>query len=167
MSTVGEDIKTRLLVFVSREGCVSVKDVMDRYGLSKEAAQRLLEELAQESRLVRRAVGTLIYCHPDRRLIPQRFREKERYYNGPLECLKVEKFREALLKVLQAHRGHQAVIRPKHLVRYMDALCRSTNSFTLYEIAAYYLLQFRAAMIDRKKYLFDLDKLKRLAVGTQ
>jgi hypothetical protein len=163
----GDDIKTRVMVYAAKEGCVSVKDVAARYGLSRGDAQQLLEELVQEGRLARRAVGVLIYCHPDRKLVPQRFRaDARKFYTGPIECLKIEKFREALLKVINAHRGHQAAIRPRHIVAHMDEPCRLTNSPALYQIAAYFLLQYRAAILDRKKYLFDLDKLKTL-VGTQ
>ena len=156
------DLRMRVLVYISKEGCVSAKDVVERYGLSKAEAQRILEELAEEGRLVRRAVGVLIYCKPGART-PGRFRDLEKYYSGPPECLMAENLRRALAAVLREHRGHQAVIRPKHLISRMDVKCRSLRSTALIWVAGHYLKQFRAAMVDSKRWLFDLDRLRILA----
>jgi len=155
------DLRTRVLVYISRERCVSVRDVMDRYRLDKSEAQRILEELAEQGRLERRAVGVLIYCKPGART-PGRFRDLERYYAGPPECLMAENLRRALAAVLREHRGHQAVIRPKHLISHMDIKCRSLRSTALVWVAGHYLKQFRAAMVDSRRWLFNLDKLKAL-----
>jgi DNA-binding Lrp family transcriptional regulator len=155
-----DPMETRILVYIAKEGCVSVKDVMERYGLDKTEAQRLLESLAEEGRLDRRAVGVLIYCKPGART-PGRFRDLEKYYSGPPECLMVENLRRALIAVLREHRGHQAVIRPKHLISHMDIKCR-IRSTALIWVVGHYLKQFRVAMVDSKRWLFDLDKLKAL-----
>jgi hypothetical protein len=165
MTREGIDLRTRVLVYISRERCVSVKDVMDRYKLSKAEAQRILEGLAEEGRLDRRAVGVLIYCKPGAR-VPGRFRDLEKYYSGPPECLMVENLRRALVAVLREHKGHQAVIRPKHLISHMDMKCKSLRSTALIWVAGHYLKQFRAAIVDSSKWLFDLDRL-RVLVGTQ
>jgi hypothetical protein len=153
------DLEARLLMFIAKEGCVAVKDVMERYGLSKAEAQRLLESLAEGGDLIRRAVyGALLYCMPDAKL-PPKYRS-EKYYEGPVECLKVERFREALADLVKEHRGHQAVIRPKHVVAHLPNPCR-LRSTALIRIATYVLLvEFRPALINRRKWLFDLDKLR-------
>jgi len=153
------DLRTRVLVYISKEGCVSVRDVADRYGLGKAEAQKILEGLAEEGELIRRAVyGALLYCMPDARL-PPKYRS-EKYYEGPVECLKVELFKQALADVVKEHRGHQATIRPKHVVAHLPNPCR-LRSTALIRIATYVLLvEFRPALVDRRKWLFDLDKLK-------
>jgi hypothetical protein len=162
---IRDGLRTRVLVYVSKEGCITDKDLMERYGLSKAEAQKILEGLVEEGELIRRAVyGALLYCMPKART-PDRFKDPEyerRYYKGPVECLKVEKFREALVEVIKGHRGHQATIRPKHIVAHLPHPCR-LRSTVLIRIATYVLLaEFRPALIDRRKWLFDLDKLKIL-----
>ena len=157
-----DDLRIRVLVYISKEGCVSVKDVVERYGLGKAEAQRLLEGLVEEGDLIRRAVyGALLYCMPEAKT-PGRFKDKEKYYSGPVECLKVERFREALAELIKEHRGHQATIRPKHVVAHLPNPCR-LRSTALIRIATYVLLvEFRPALVNRKKWLFDLDRLKAL-----
>ena len=92
------DLKVRLMVYIAKEGCVSVKDVVERYGLGRAEAQKLLEGLVEEGSLIRRAVyGALLYCMPEAKT-PGRFKDPEKYYSGPVECLKVERFREALVE---------------------------------------------------------------------
>jgi len=153
------DVILRTLVYISKEGCVTVKEVAERYGLSKAEARGILEGLVEEGELIRRAVyGALLYCMPDARL-PPKYRS-EKYYEGPVECLKVELFKQALAEVVKEHRGHQATIRPKHVVAHLPNPCR-LRSTALIRIATYVLLvEFRPALIDRRKWLFDLDKLR-------
>ena len=153
------DVILRTLVYISKEGCVTVKEVAERYGLSKAEARGILEGLVEEGGLIRRAVyGALLYCMPDARL-PPKYRS-EKYYEGPVECLKVELFKQALAEVVKEHRGHQATIRPKHVVAHLPNPCR-LRSTALIRIATYVLLvEFRPALIDRRKWLFDLDKLR-------
>jgi len=155
------NVEVRVLVYISKEGCVSVNDVVERYGLNKEEAQRLLEGLVEEGDLIRRAVyGALLYCMPEAKT-PPKYRN-QKYYEGPVECLKVERFREALADLIKEHRGHQATIRPKRLVAHLPNPCR-LRSTALIRIATYVLLvEYRPALINRKKWLFDLDKLRAL-----
>jgi len=159
------DVILRTLVYISKEGCVTVKEVAERYGLSKAEARGILEGLVEEGKLIRRAVyGALLYCKSGART-PGRFRE-EKYYSGPPECLMTENLRKALIAVLKEHKGHQGIIRPKHIISHMDIRCKSLRSTALIWVAGHYLKQFRVAMIDSKKWLFDLDRLKAL-VGIQ
>ncbi len=142
-------LEARLMVFIAKEGCVSVKDILERYGLSKAEAQRILESLVEEGGLIRRAVyGALLYCMPDARL-PPKYRDEKRY-EGPIECLKIELFKQALADLIKEHRGHQAAIRPKHIVARLPNPCR-LRSTALIRIATYVLLvEYRPALIDRK-----------------
>jgi len=137
------DDSIRLLLVLSKEGCMTLSEVSRRLYVGRDAAEAILNGLIERGKVVKtRAPGGVLYCFPD---------------SGRSTCPR-DALMSALLEVLKGHRGRYAAIRPIKLAKRCAWGYPTKGQIAA---AARFLAQYRHALVDRRKWLFDLEKLRR------
>jgi hypothetical protein len=140
------DDEARLLLILSKEGCMTLREVSKRLYVDRKRVELVLSALIEKGRVIKKRVfDGVLYCFscPD-------------CFSDGFSCSS-EALMSALLEVLKGHRGRYAAIRPIKLAKKCAWGYPSKSQIVR---AARFLSQYKYALVDRKRWVFDLEKLR-------